>query len=130
MKEFFDAIKDCAFFRVTQSRLVESKPAYLFAAHLIASNVGAGTAGIYNGHTDTGDLLVDLSAPHYSRDRAVFIPPLFFSRGIYVSIGSNVVSVVLQFRQTGDLEKAPQTDKPRSWLPSWLRLSPREPKST
>ena len=129
MEEFLKLCLSCAFRKLTESGRVNESPAYLFAAHLVASSVGAATATIRNGHGTVADSIVHLSCVAYSADSRIFWPPIFFSKGIYVDVGNNAVSVLIQYRQTGGLNIHTETRPLRSYIPSWLGGSPRDKKS-
>jgi hypothetical protein len=120
MEEFLKLVKEFAFRRSTASERVNSTPAFLFSAQLTASNVGAATAVIRNGHDANAEAMIDLSAVSYTSDKRIFVPPIYFRNGLYVDFGLNVVSVLMSFRQTGDIEAAAGKRSLKSFLPSWL----------
>ena len=130
MEEFLDLIKQFAKRRLTQSGQVSTTPAFLVSAHLVADSGGTATAAIYDSQGANGDPEVDLSAPSSGVDPRVFIPPLYFNKGIYLSCGSHVTSVLLHYRNTGDIAKLAAARSLKSYLPSWLQWPARGPKST
>lgn len=130
MEEFLKLCLACAFRKLTETDQVSETPAYLFSAHLVASSVGAATATVRNGHGTLAESIVHLSCPAYSADPRIFVPPIYFSNGIYVNVGSNVVSVLIQFRQTGDLKMPTEARSLRSFIPSWLGGPARVRKAT
>jgi len=97
MEEFLKWIKECSHMRVTADTLINPGPAYVIAVHLVAAAGGAATALIYNGHGTGGEAKIDLSAPPSSSDPRLFWPPLYFDKGIYIDVGSNVTSVLIQY---------------------------------
>jgi hypothetical protein len=126
MEDFLKLVKEFASLRLKDSGLVNGRPAFLFSVHLVADSGGIATAAIYNSQTASGDPLVDLSAPSGSTDQRVFVPPLFFDKGIYADLGDHATSILLQFRQTGDLQRATKIRSLKSYLPSWLGGPSRE----
>ena len=128
MEEFLELIKKFSNRRLIASGQVNDLETILFSAHLVADSGGTATAIIYDGQSASDKPIVDLSAPLSSVDRRFFIPPLYFSRGLYVDFGSHVTSVLLQFRQTRDLEPVIKPSLLKSWLPSWLGGAPKEVK--
>lgn len=120
MEEFLKLVKEFTRLRLTTSGRGNDKPAYLFSAHLVADSGGTATASIYDSQGVFGDPLVNLSAPQSSVDPRIFFPPLYFDKGIYVDFGPHVTSILLQFRQTKDIEALTGTRSLKSYIPSWL----------
>jgi hypothetical protein len=130
MEEFLNLCKEFAHGRLTASGRANDRPAYLFSAHLVATSGGTATASIYNSQGAFGDPEADLSAPASGVDQRVFVPPLYFDKGIYVNFGNNVTSVLLQYRQIGDMQKLVETRSLKSYIPSWLGGPKKEVKNT
>ncbi len=89
--------KDTEYDRVVADKKVCNRPCFLYAAHLVAGAGGAATAVIRDGHDTGGEAVVDLAALTSSNDPRRFDPPIFFKKGLYVDIGSNVTSVLVHF---------------------------------
>ncbi len=85
--------------RVMQSTLIWAKPCSLFIASITAASAGPAAAVIRNGNNEDADKIFDLAAPASSMAHGRFQPPLFFSKGIFVEVGANVTSVLVQIRQ-------------------------------
>ena len=130
MEEFLKLIKEFTYKRLIASGLVNDMETYLFSAHLVADSGGTATALIYDGQSASDKPIVDLSAPQSSVDRRVFVPPLYFYKGLHVEFGSHVTSVLLIFRQTRDIEPPAKPFSFKQYLPSWLGGAQKEPKGT
>jgi hypothetical protein len=76
---------------------ISNGPCFLSAAHLTASSGGAATAIIRDGHDTTGEAKIYLSALTSATDPRFFSPPLYFKRGLYIDLASNVTSVLVHF---------------------------------
>lgn len=83
--------------RATADGLISPTPCYLFAAVISSDGQGAADADVHDGHGTTSRFQLDLFAADTLSARYRFNPPLFFSRGLYLDVGSNVESVVLHF---------------------------------
>jgi hypothetical protein len=130
MLEFLRLCKAFSYRRLTESGLITTGPALVFSAHLVAGAGGAATLALYDTHGEFGEPIVDLAAVQSSIDARVFVPPLYFDRGVYAAFGLNVTSIMVQYRQTRNLKTTTETSFLKSHLPSWLGGSPGEPKST
>lgn len=76
---------------------VSNLPCFLSAAHLTAGSGGAATAIIRDGHDTTGEAKIHLAALTSATDPRFFSPPIYFKRGLYVDVASNVTSVLVHF---------------------------------
>lgn len=83
--------------RITESQPAWNKPCFLYLASITGSLAGQGTAIIRNGYNDEAEKVFDLIVPTASMKHGRFQPPLYFSKGIFVEIGSNVTSVLVHF---------------------------------
>jgi hypothetical protein len=83
--------------RITASQIVSRVPALVFGMALSASSVGPATASVYDGHGTSESICMDLAAITGHTDLREFNPPVWFRKGIYVTIGSNVTSVVIRY---------------------------------
>jgi len=72
-------------------------PCFLSAAHLVAGSGGAATAIIRDGHDISGEAKVYLAALTSATDPRFFNPPIYFKKGLYVDVASNVTSVLVHF---------------------------------
>lgn len=88
--------------RITADGQAFPRAAFLYAAHLTASTGGAATAVIRDGHATTADAKIDLAALTSSKDNRNFDPPIYFKKGIYVDVGENVTSVIVNFLPAKD----------------------------
>jgi len=76
---------------------ISGRPCFLYAAHLAAGSGGAATAIIRDGTETSADAVITLAALTSSIDVRNFDPPLYFKKGLYVDVGSNVTSVLVSF---------------------------------
>jgi hypothetical protein len=95
--EFMDLWKTVRTERMAADRYVNPGPCYLFSATLVSTSAGVSTASIYDGAGTGGERKVDLSAYADGSDPRSWYPPLVFNQGLYIDVGSNVSSVVVQF---------------------------------
>lgn len=94
MKEYW---KDLELDETAVDKKVSNGPCFLSAAHLTASSGGAATAIVRDGHDTTGEAKIHLAALTSATDPRFFNPPLFFRRGLYIDVGSNVTSLLVHF---------------------------------
>jgi hypothetical protein len=130
MLEFLKLCKSCARTRLTESGLITTGPALVFSAVLVGGAGGPATLALHDSHGAFGKPVVDMTAVQSSTDPRVFVPPIYFDQAVYAEFGLNVTSVLVQFRQTRHLKTTTETSFLKSYLPSWLGGSEREPKST
>lgn len=83
--------------RVTADQVVCPTPCLLYMAHLAGGSGGASTAVIRDGHSTSADAVIDLAAPASGMDFVSFDPPILLKKGLYVDVGSNVTSVLVQY---------------------------------
>lgn len=72
-------------------------PCFLFAAHLTAGAGGVATAIVRDGHDTGGETKINLAALQSASDNRSFNPPLYFKKGLYLDVGANVTSLLVQF---------------------------------
>lgn len=89
--------KKYGYMRVTADSLICPEPCFLVSVCLVANATGASTAVIRDGHNTGGEAVIDLAALTSSKDNRSYNPPLFFKKGLYVDVGSNVTSVLVQY---------------------------------
>lgn len=105
MNEFAKAILDlskaCSTRRVTASGMVSSKPCFIFAISGCPTDPGvAFLAEVHNGETSSAEVLMDM-ATHYREARVYPYIPLYFNRGIYLALTTNVKSITIQYLEEG-----------------------------
>ena len=83
--------------RVTVDRQVHYGPALVFAISIASDGGGNATADVYDGHNAGAGQMFDLKALNNYKHFMCFPAPVVFTRGIYVDVGSNVDSVVIQY---------------------------------
>ena len=88
--------------RVTASRQVVLTPSWLYSAVLVSDDAGRADAAIYDGHNTGEEVKVDITALDGDTKQLTFYPPLFMKKGIYVSVGSHVTSVVVQYSSVAE----------------------------
>lgn len=91
-------VKKIAADRVTADSVLSRKACFVHGVHLTGSSGGASTATVYNGESTGDDVKIDLSCATSGRDNKRFAPPLYFDKGLYVDVGSNVTSVLVQWQ--------------------------------
>jgi hypothetical protein len=82
---------------VAADKKVCNRPCYLYAAQLVSNTSGASTAVIRDGHDTSGEVVVDLAALTSSNDPRRWDPPIYFKKGLFVDIGTNVTSVLVHY---------------------------------
>lgn len=85
---------------ITASELLNLGACWVGHICLTASAGGAATALVYNSQDASGELKLALSAitsAHFDDD---FVVPIFFDKGLYVTIGNNVTLFVIQYKLT------------------------------
>ncbi len=83
--------------RIEASRRVCLTPCFLSHVSITPDAVGGATAKIYDGHGTAEGQVLDLGAVTSQQTEQHFDPPLFLQKGLYVEIGSNVVSVFVHY---------------------------------
>ena len=73
------------------------RPCFLFSAALAAKEAGTSTAVLRDGHDENAGAVIDLTAVLSTVDLRNYDPPVHFKRGLFIDVGSNVTSVVVQF---------------------------------
>ena len=85
--------------RVTENAVVLARPCSLCFISITAGSGGPATAIVRNGSDGNAEAILDLGAPTSSMAHGEFQRPLYFSRGIFLEVGSNVTSVLVQVKQ-------------------------------
>ena len=84
--------------RVAVTRGVCMTPCLLYSASIASDGVGAADGQLWNGHGLGDELLYDL----YCDDEMMFIftpiCPIYFSRGLYVVVGTNCTAITVQYK--------------------------------
>lgn len=75
-------------------------PSPCFVTHICLSSTtgGVSTTSVYNGVDANAELklyLAALQSTHFTDDFSI---PVYFDKGLYVALGSNVASFVIQYR--------------------------------
>jgi len=96
-KEIEQYARDIRTERVATSRCVASGPCYIYHLALGSNSSGVTTATIYNGISDKADVKIEMTAIDDYFAQHDYWPPMYFDRGIYVALGSNVLSVVVRY---------------------------------
>jgi len=83
---------------VTESGIVCQTPAFLFSAALTEDGSGNAVADVYDGHLALATLKhVHLMALANITFQKSWNPPLYFSQGIFVDLGTNALCVNVQY---------------------------------
>jgi len=97
IKGILDLSKSCSTEYITGSRKVTHKPCYLFKVLVAPTIIGtASRAYLRNGETSSADILLDL-ASQYAHPTHEGELPIYFNRGLYVELNSNVVGITVQY---------------------------------
>jgi len=88
--------------RVTVDRIVCNGPAYIYGLHITSNSSGEATATIYNGSSAKAVQKIDMSCVDDHHEHADYWPPMYFDRGVYVALGSNVASVLVRYCSHGE----------------------------
>lgn len=83
--------------RMTADGVVSESPAFIFSVIIASDGGGEADADLYDGHSASGEKVLDLYCADEVMAGLRFNPPMFFNRGIYVDIGTNCESVVVQY---------------------------------
>jgi hypothetical protein len=83
--------------RVTADGCICESPAFIFHLAIASDSNGAATATIYNGSSPKAEQKIDMTTIDDYYSQHDYWPPMFFSRGIYVDVGSNVSSVIVRY---------------------------------
>jgi len=95
--EDLEKAKHIANERVTVDTEVTGSPALIYSLTLCSDGGGIADAVVYDGGSNKGDRKIDLRVIDDDMRPLFFDPPLYFARGIYVDVGSNVESVLIQY---------------------------------
>lgn len=91
--------KKITFTRRTATGRVLLVPCLLFSVVIVSDAVGVADGLLYNGASTGGDLITDLACLNGGMEQLKFNPPLYFDKGIYLVVGTNVESVLFQFME-------------------------------
>jgi len=94
MKDYW---KELEFDETSVDKKFHNGPCFVSAAHLVASSGGVATAIIRDGHDTSGEAKIYLAALTSATDPRFFNPPIYFKKGLYVDVASNVTSVLVHF---------------------------------
>ncbi|MBA7601428.1 hypothetical protein ES703_08501 [subsurface metagenome] len=96
-KAILDLSKHCSTEYVTGSRRVTHRPCYLFKALVAPTTAGVATrAYLRNGETSSANILLDLAA-NYAHPTHGDEFPIYFNKGLYVELNTNVIGVTVQY---------------------------------
>ncbi len=83
--------------RVTGDQRLISRPSFLFSLVITSDGGGEADGAIYDGANTKGTFRFDLYCVDEAQQQLSFDPPVYMPHGIYVDVGSNVESIVVQF---------------------------------
>lgn len=89
--------KQIAFEVVGASSLVCNRPAFIFALWIASDGGGEADSIVYDGHNAGVLKLIHLDAVDEAIFQLRWFPPLYFQKGIYIDIGTNVAQVGIQY---------------------------------
>ena len=102
LEDFLAFWKGIAVDRVTASGQVCLAPCFVFSAVIASDGEGEADGDIYDGHSTAGKKRLDLYCVDEAMNQVRFNPPLYFDRGLYVVIGTNCESIVVQYLPVGE----------------------------
>jgi len=82
---------------VTLDTLVSATPGYVFALGIISNGDGDADAIAYDEHSALGDHYIPLATLDELMFWVTFTVPVFFRKGIFIDIGTNVQAVIVQY---------------------------------
>lgn len=97
-KEWFELCKKIRTERVIADGVVSNTPSLIYSLTITSDSGGAGTATVYDGSSPKADQKVDISTIDDDTRHHNYFPPMYFRRGIYVDLGSNITSVVVRYQ--------------------------------
>ncbi len=89
--------KDIATVRIAATALVCPSPCYVYGFSVCSDTSGNGYAKVYDGHNDTGDLKYVWRIATNTSFSIQLVVPVYFRRGVYIDLVSNVESATLRF---------------------------------
>ncbi len=93
---------DCIIERRTGSGMITPGPSLIFSITASPAVAGASELKVYDGENATGNLLYDVIGATGDPEHVVFPLPLYFGRGIYVALTTNMGSVTIQYARYRD----------------------------
>jgi len=87
----------CSTVRMTSSGSISAKPCFVFFVGACPTDGAALYEGaVHNGETSNGDILVDIEA-QYGQRQYIGDFPMYFNKGIYVALTTNMKSITIQY---------------------------------
>jgi len=83
--------------RLTSSKLVTFKPCFIKG--MIGNPTGSakGSISFYSGNSANGELMFGMQVSTNMSQVVTLVTPLYFNKGLYVSIGSNVLCIAIMY---------------------------------
>ena len=97
VKGLLDFSRHCSTEYITGSRMVTSKPCFLCKVLVAPTTIGtASRVYLRNGEIISDDVLLNLGSQyaHPTHDGDI---PIYFNKGLYVELNTNVVGVTVQY---------------------------------
>lgn len=88
--------------RVTASRAVCNSPCFLLNVTICSSGTAAAVANLHNGPTAQSPIILDLGVLTSQFQDFPIRHPIFLSRGIYLTIAANILSVTVHYLPVPD----------------------------
>lgn len=82
---------------LSASTIISHTPAFIFAAWICSDGGGEADSILYDGHHAAELKLIHLDTLDENMFSLPFNPPLYFAKGIYLAIGTNVAQVGIQY---------------------------------
>lgn len=96
-KAILDLAKDCSVEYVIGSRMITSRPCFVFSAVITPDDTDKKTqVHLRNGETALSDILLSFKA-NYTHPLHYACPPLHFNKGLYVHNIDNVDGITIQY---------------------------------
>lgn len=78
-------------------KCVSKYPCFLFSISIASNGSGVADAEVYNGQNTNGVRLLGLRCADNDEKHRLFVPPVYFNRGLYLDIVDNVEAVTVQY---------------------------------
>lgn len=100
-KAVLELSKACSVRRLTASGLVSHKPCFVFYVNICPTDGAALYEGaVHNGETSGAEVLLDIER-QYGQDNPKFLVPMYFNKGIYLALTTNMKSITIQYLEEG-----------------------------
>lgn len=89
--------RDIVSLSVTTDTIICPGTCYLFHASIESDGGGEADAVLYNGHSSNSPYALHIDCADEESYGEPYFPPKYFSRGLFIDVGSNVAGVTVDF---------------------------------